>query len=196
MQLVGKCSRISGFLMVILLVSISTVQSQDIFREMSQVKSDLSSLKNEVNDLKRLVLELRRVVLEQAMAPTRQAPENLEARDQAKEEKKTSPKDEEQITKIACKSVGQFFAEAEAALRSSDPSIARSKMHNALQKLTLALRDYSRTHRVTKLLRIYDGLTWDTYTAVQLRDSISGNEGFLAQLRKHKKKYLDTCPKE
>ncbi len=196
MQFIGKCSKIFCFLIAILLVSMSNVQSQDIFREMSQVKSDLSTLKNEVNDLKRLVLELRRVILEQVIVPAGQAPGTVRVGDQAKKGKKPSPKDEEQITKIACKSVGQFFVEAEAALRSSDPSIARSRMHNAMQKLTLALQDYSRTHRVTKLLRIYDGLAWDTYTAVQLRQSITGNEDFLAQLRKHKKKFIETCPKE
>jgi hypothetical protein len=196
MLIAGKCSRISCILMIVFLASISNVQSQDLFREMNQVKSDLSSLKNEVNDLRRLVYELRKVVLEQAMGSGRQARGEVEAKVQKKEEKEAAPVDEEQITKIACRAVGQFFVEAESALRSRDPSIARVKMNVALRKLTSALHDYSRTHRVSKLLRIYDGLAWNTYAAVQLSDSITGNEDFLATLKRHKQKYSETCPGE
>lgn len=195
MMMLGKCSRVSCFLVVIFLASLSGVQSQDIFHELNQVKSDLSSLKNEVSDLKRLVYELRRAVLEQAMTSGRQERGGGEAKDQIKKEKKPSPVDEEQITKIACRAVGEFFVEAESALRSNDSSVARTKMTKALQKLTSALHDYS-THRVSKLLNIYDGLAWSTYTAVQLSDSVTGNEDFLAQLRRHKQKYIETCPRE
>ena len=197
MQIVGRCSKISCFLMLILLASISNVQSQDIFQQVNQVKSDLANLKAQVNDLRNLVLELRRIVLEQAIASGGlRVPGEVQTKDKANEEKKTTPADEKQITKIACRAVGQFFEEAESALRSSDSSQARTKMNRALEKMTSALHDYSRTHRVSKLLNIYDGLTWSTYTAVQLRQSITGNQDFLAQLRKHKQKYLETCPRE
>jgi hypothetical protein len=195
MQFVGRCLRISGLLVVVILGSTSGVQSQDLFREMNQVKSDLSSLKNEVNDLKRLVFELRKVVLEQAMASGRQPVGEGEAKGR-KEEKETPPVDDEQITKTACRAVGQFFVEAESALRSADSSVATTKMNQALRKVTSALRGYSGTHRVNKLLRIYEGLAWSTYTAVQLRQSITGNEDFLNTLRKHKQKYIETCPRE
>lgn len=193
-MIVGRCLRICCLLIAILLASVSGVQSQDIFHEMNQVKSDLSSLKSEVNDLRRLVYELRSAMVKQAMAPERQAQE--EVKDRSDEEKKPSPESEEQITKIACEAVGQFFVEAESALRSSSASVARTKMNGALRKLTSALQDYSRTHRVSKLLRIYDGLAWSTYVAVQLSDSITGNEDFLAQLRSHKQKYIETCPRK
>lgn len=194
MCIFGKCLRISCFLMVLLLASISTAQSQDIFREVSQVKSDLSSLKSEVNNLRNLVLEMRSVVLEQAMDCGPTAPREVQVKNRKKEEKQPQPVNEEEITKIACRVVGQFFEEADSALRSRDPSTATPKMKKAFQKMTSALREYSRTHRVSKLLRIYDGLAWDTYTAVELRQSTSGNEDFLKALNRHKQKYIDTCP--
>ncbi|MDQ7785112.1 MAG: hypothetical protein RDU20_19660 [Desulfomonilaceae bacterium] len=196
MPIVGKCAQMACFLVVIVLASITDVQSQDIFREMNQVKSDLSTLKNEVNDLKTLVYELRRFVLEQALATDGRLRRTVEADDRVSEVRKPSPEDERQITEIACRAVGQFFEEAESALRSRDSSAARTKMNDALGKLTSALSDYSRTHRVTKLLSIYDGLAWNTYTAVQLRQSITGNQDFLDKLRQHKQKYIETCPKE
>ncbi len=194
MHIVGTCTKISFFLMVVFLASISTAQSQDVFRELNQVKSDVATLKSEVNDLKRLVFELRKVVLEDSMASGRQAGKKTGAEGRKKEAKPAAPVDDEQITKIACRAVGQFFEEAESALRSRDSSAATTKMNKALDKLTSALHDYSRTHRVSKLVSIYEGLAWNTYTAVQLRGSITGNEDFLAKLKKHKQRYLETCP--
>lgn len=191
----GTCSRICCFLVVVLLAPLSTARSQDLFSEMSRVKSDLAVLKSEVNDLKRLVLELRNVVLEQVMATADQTGGRTGVSDRSEDAKPPTPAEEEQITKTACRAVGQFFEEAESALRMSDSSRATTKMNEALKKLTSALKDYSRTHRVSKLVGIYEGLAWNTYTAVQLRESVTGNADFLEKLRKHKQRYLETCPK-
>ena len=43
--------------------SISNVQSQDLFREMDQLKREISDLKNEVSNLRNLVYDLRKSVL-------------------------------------------------------------------------------------------------------------------------------------
>lgn len=194
MKVLGMYSRVFWLLAVAFVALTSNAQSQDVFREMDQIKSEVAKLKNELNDLKSMVFEMRRVVVESATARGRQAPEKAAP----KEEKaaKSEAPDEEQLTRIICKAVGEFFSEAESALRSSDPSAAETEMNNALQKLTRTLHGYSGTHRVSKLLNIYDGLAWSTYSAVQLRQSISGNEDFLKVLRKHKQRYIDTCPKE
>ena len=85
MHIVGTCTKISFFLMVVFLASISTAQSQDVFRELNQVKSDVATLKSEVNDLKRLVFELRKVVLEDSMASGRQAGKKTGAEGRKKE---------------------------------------------------------------------------------------------------------------
>jgi ribosomal protein L12E/L44/L45/RPP1/RPP2 len=195
MKELGMYSRVFWLLAVVFVALTSNVQSQDVFREMDQIKSEVAKLKNELNDLKSLVYEMRRVVVESATSPGRQAPEKAAPKEE-KAAKKEAPLDEEQLTRIICKAVGEFFSEAESALRLSDPSAAETEMNNALQKLTRTLHGYSGTHRVSKLLNIYDGLAWSTYSAVQLRQSISGNEDFLKVLRKHKQRYIDTCPKE
>ena len=116
-----------------------------------------------------------------------------------KEEKAVTPEppvDEKQVTKAACLAVGKFFTEAEASVRASDASVAEARMKKALQNMNSSLQEYAKTHRVSKLLSIYEGLAWDSYVAVELRRSVQGNEEFLKTLRQHKQKYIDTCPKE
>jgi hypothetical protein len=179
----------------IFLGSISNVQSQDLFREMDQLKKEISDLKSEVANLRSMVYDLRRAVLKSAGGPEQQASEKAAP----KEEKAATPAkpvDEKEITKLACQAVGKFFSEAEASVRTSDASVAEARMKKALQNMNAAMQGYAKTHRVSKLLNIYEGLTWDTYVAVQLRGSVQGNEDFLKALQQHRQKYRDTCPKE
>jgi hypothetical protein len=110
--------------------------------------------------------------------------------------KKQKPVDEKEITRSACQAVGKFFTEVDASLRASDEKVAEARMKEALRHMNSALSDYAHTHRVSKLLNIYEGLAWDTYVAVELRQSIQGNQGFLDALNRHKKKYRETCPGE
>ncbi|HMK34033.1 MAG TPA: hypothetical protein VK463_03125 [Desulfomonilaceae bacterium] len=190
----AKFSRISLLLlMFVFFGSVSSVQSQDLFREMDQIKRELADTRNELQNLKNLVYEMRKVLLESVTAPQQQRTENVPPQQTkvAKEEV-----NEEQLTKIICSAVGTFFSEAEAALRMSNADAAQSAMSKAFRKLTSSLKGYTGTHRVTKLLNIYDGLTWDTYTAVELRQSIPGNADFLEVLNKHRQKFRDTCPKQ
>ncbi len=188
-------SRVSLLLLVVFLGSIRDVRSQDVFREMDQIKKQVSDLKNEVNKLRSLVYDLRKAVIECAIAPARQAPVVAPPKQEAAT-KSAPPVNEEQVTRTACRAVGKFFSEAEASLRESNPSAAQTRMRKALQNMNSALEEYAKTHRVSKLLRIYEGLAWDTYVAVELRPSIQGNEAFLKALRAHKEKYIETCPKK
>jgi hypothetical protein len=110
--------------------------------------------------------------------------------------KQTAPVDEEHVTKIICQAVGDFFAEADTALTLSDPEAARTALMTTLKKMTSKLHGYKGTHRVDKLLTIYEGLAWDTFTAVQLRESIDGNAAFLESLRQHKQRFVETCPRK
>ena len=68
-------------------------------------------------------------------------------------------------------------------------------MRGAFDKLNSTLQEYSRLHRVSKLLGIYDDLAWDTYVAVELTGSVQGNEDFIKTINNHKRKYNETCPK-
>ncbi len=188
------CAQVALLFMAIFLGSISNVQSQDLFREMDQLKKEISDLKSEVSNLRNLVYDLRKAVLKSVIAPDQQTSETAPP----KEEKAVTPEppvDEKQITKAACQAVGKFLSDAEASVRASNASVAEARMKKALQNLNSALQEYAKTHRVSKLLNIYEGLAWDTYVAVELRQSIQGNEDFLKALRRHKQKYTDTCPK-
>lgn len=195
MKKLGTYGKASWLLVLVFIALTSSAQSQDVFREMDRLKAELSTLKSEVRDLRSLVLELRKAMLQNVLAPDRQSREEAAAKEKTGV-KQAPPLNEEELTKTICQSVGRFFVEAEAALRSGDTSMATSDMNKALRKLNSALRDYDRTHRVNKLLNIYEGLAWSTYTAVQLQDSVAGNQDFLKVLRQHKQKYVETCPKK
>jgi len=190
-----RYSRVFLLFVAVFLGSISSVQSQDVFREMDQLKKEISDLKNEVSNLKNLVYDLRKAVLKSATGSEQQASEKAPP----KEEKTATPAqpvDDKQITKLACQAVGKFFSEAEASVRASDASVAEARMKKALQNMNSVLQEYAKSHRVSKLLNIYEGLTWDTYVSVELRGSVQGNEEFLKVLKQHRQKYRDTCPKE
>jgi hypothetical protein len=189
------CWRVLLLFVAIFLGSISSVQSQDVFREMDQLKKQVSDLKSEVANLRTMVYDLRSAVLKTVSGSEQPASQKATPKE-GKAVVPAQPADEKQITKLACQAVGKFFTEAEASVRASSASVAEERMKKALQHMNSVLEEYSKTHRVSKLLNIYEGLTWDTYVAVQLRHSVQGNEDFLKALRRHKQKYIETCPKE
>jgi hypothetical protein len=195
MRIGGTCWRVLLLLLFIFLVSTSNVQSQDIFSEMNQLKGAVSDLKKEISNLTTLVNDLRKSVLRSVTRKDQRAPDKGSPSEE-KAAQPSAPVDEKQVTRTACAAVGKFFEEAEASLRSSDSSITQARMTRAWHHMNAALQDYARTHRVSKLLAIYEGVAWDTYVAVQLRESVQGNEDFLKALAQHKQKYLETCPKE
>jgi hypothetical protein len=192
---IGILSRYSWLLLLIFLVSLSDAQSQGPLVDVGQIKNEVSDLRAEIQRLNTLVLQMRNLMLESATARPVQKDEKAPSQGQDIVSKEP-PVNEEQLTKIICRAVGKFFSEAEAALRSSDPAAAEDGMKNALQKLTSALHGYAGTHRVNKLLGIYEGLAWDTFTAVRLRQSIEGDTSFVETLQKHKQKYREACPRD
>jgi hypothetical protein len=195
MKSLGMWLRIFWLPVVIMLCSLSDAQSQDLFSEMDQLKQQLSQLKNEVSELRSQYLSLRKAILKSAAAEPQQAPVKAPP-EEKKAEKPAAPVDEKALTKTICQAVGQFFIEADASLKMSNSDVAEQRMRAAFRKLNATLEGYSELHRVNKLLTIYEGVTWDTYVAVELRQSVQGNEDFIAALNRHKKKYNETCPKE
>jgi hypothetical protein len=196
-----KSARLLPSIVLLLLVIsfgvISNAYSQDLFRDMDQVKRDISDLKNEVSQLKTLVYTLREAVLKSGTSQEQEAAEKTPSKEQQPPQTKpASPADEKEITRVACQAVGKFFKDVDASLSLSDDTAAQAKMREALRNMNSALREYSQTHRVSKLLGIYQGLAWDTYVAVELRGSIQGNRDFLDALNKHRQKYSETCPGE
>jgi hypothetical protein len=196
MKNVRTCSWISWLLVLILLGSATVLQAQDLFTEVQQLKDNLSDLRSEVSSLKTLVYGLRKAMLEStAAAPAQQPGETASSKKEAVVKPEPAVDDKE-LTRVICKAVGKFFEEADASLKARDSTAANESMDQARKKLNAALKDYSGTHRVSKLLGIYEGVAWDTYVAVALRQSIQGNQDFMDALNRHKRKYVETCPKE
>ena len=128
----------------------------------------------------------------------KQSPKKESRAQEGKEESVPKPEaaaDEKQVTKDVCQAVGKFFTEVETILRAPDSSIAEEEMRKAFRTMNSTLQSYATTHRVSKLLNIYEGLAWDAYVAVELRQGIQGNQEFIEALKKHKRKYVETCPK-
>jgi hypothetical protein len=191
----GMWRKISLLLVVIFFASIPEVRPQDLFREMDDLKKQISELRDELGSLKNLVFQLRQAVLKSPPALSPEIPE----RQSPKEEKAAKPEtvpDEKELTKIICKAIGEFFSEADIALQSRTAEDADPKMDEAFRKLHKSLAKYTGTHRVDKLLEIYEGVAWDTYVAVEVRGSVQGNQQFLEYLRKHKQKFIETCPQD
>src|SRR5208283_2310798 len=92
------CSRVFLLFVVIFLGSISNARSQDLFREMDQLKKEISDLKNEVSNLRNLVYDLRKAVLKSTTAQDQQTPEKEPPKEE-KAAKPAPPVDEKQVTR-------------------------------------------------------------------------------------------------
>jgi hypothetical protein len=173
---------------------VSQVHAQDFIRELQQVKSEVSDLKNQVSELKTMVYGLREAVLKNVTKPEKQpkekAPSKLEEAKQREAEA-----DPAELTRAICPAVGKFFREVDASLRASTQAAARARMKKAYDEMNASLSKYIGLHRVNKLLNIYEDLAWDTYIAVEMRQTIQGNEQFLEVLNKHRQKYREGCKK-
>ena len=193
MKNVRRCSTIPWLLLVILLGSVSVAQSQDLAKQMDQVKDDVAALRNELNALSIIVTQMRQQLQELATTtPDRRATKKAPLKEQTVAKTETVA-DEKQLTRDICQAVGRFFDEADASLKASNANEARDMMAKALGNLASDLKGYTGTHRVSKLLGIYEGLIWDTYVAVALRDS-PRPEQYLSYLNRHRQRYLETCP--
>ena len=194
MDSLGPWFRIVGLLVVVSLGSVSNVESQDLFREMDKVKRELSDLKTELRELKEVVYGLRRAVLKSVASEGERASPDVDP-SLERAAKQESVLDEKEATRLICQTVGKFFTQAETILQAADVSTADERMKQALRTLNSSLRNYADMHRVAKILNIYEGLAWDAYVAVELRGSVAGNAEFWEALSKHKRKYIETCPK-
>ncbi len=182
-----------SLLVLISLGGITDVRSQDMFRDIDQIKKDISDLRNQISDLRNQFFGLRQAILKSVATQDQQKSANLPGKEES------TPKKEEvsdqELTNSICQAVGKFFGEVDAVLAMSNSTEADARMRRAFHKLNSTLQDYSRLHRVSKLLGIYEGLAWDTYVAVELSGSVQGNREFIKTLNDHKRKYNETCPK-
>lgn len=179
---------------LISLCGIREVQSQDVFRDIDQIKRDISDLKNEISDLRNQLFGMREAILKSVAIQDQPTSARLPKQEETTP-KKEEAADEKELTNSICQAVGKFFREVDAVLAMSNSSAADERMRIAFHNLNSTLQEYSRQHRVSKLLGIYEGLAWDTYVAVELSGSVQGNQEFIKTLNNHKRKYSETCPK-
>ena len=78
----------------------------------------------------------------------------------------------------------------------SNSTAADERMRTAFRNLNSTLQEFSRLHRVSKLLGIYEGLAWDTYVAVELSGSVQGNQEFIKTINNHKRKFKRNMPQK
>ena len=179
---------------LISLCGIREVQAQDVFRDIDQIKRDISELKNEISDLRNQLFGLRQAILKSVASQDQQTSAKL-PRQEDRTPKKEEAVDEKELTNSICQAVGKFFGEADAVLAMSNSTAADDRMRTAFRNLNSTLQQFSKLHRVSKLLGIYEGLAWDTYVAVELTGSVQGNQEFIKTINNHKRKFNETCPK-
>ena len=173
----------------------SQVYAQDFIRELQDVKSQVSDLQNQVSELRTTVNGLREALLKSVTKrekqPEEKAPSKLE---EAKQ--KEAEADPAELTRAICPAVGKFFREVDASLRASSQAAARARMKKAYDEMNESLSKYIGLHRVNKLLNIYEDLALDTYVAVEMSQTIQGNQDFLNVLNRHRQKYREACEKK
>jgi hypothetical protein len=191
----GVVGRIILLSVFTFLGSVSYVYSQDFIHDLQEVKSQVSDLKNQVSELRTLVYGLREAILKNVTAPKQRSEEQTPSKVELAKQKE-SETDPEELTRAICPAVGKFFREVDASLRASSDSAAMARMKKAFKEMNASLSSYVGTHRVNKLLNIYEDLAWNTYVAVELRRSIQGNEDFIKVLNRHRQKYREGCEKK
>ena len=104
---------------LISLCGVTDVQSQDVFRDIDQIKRDISDLKNEISGLRNQFLGLRQAILKSVASQDQQASTKLPTQED-RTPKKEEATDEKELTNSICQAVGKFFGEAEAVLAMSN----------------------------------------------------------------------------
>jgi hypothetical protein len=191
-------NRISITCMTLLLFFVAlagNARSQSIIADQEQQQRQIDELKRDVDELKRNVLSLQKVILKQSNV----VPEI--SKNQTPPQPKQSidtlpPAEQEKIKAEVCQSVGQFFDQIDRALNMGDASEAQNVMNKAIAQLNLELDKYSKNDKLRSVMNLAEALAWDTYVAVQNRDSVAGNSDFISYIRDKKNKYKERCHKE
>ena len=191
-------NRISITCMTLLLffvVLAGNAHSQSIIADQEQQQRQIDDLKRDVDELKRTVSSLKKVILKQSNV----VPDV--SKNQTPPQPKRSidtlpPAEQEKIKAEVCRSVGQFFDQIDRALNMGDASEAQNVMNKAIAELNSELDKYRKNDKLRKVMNLAEALAWDTYVAVQNRDSVSGNADFISYIKDKKDKYKERCRKQ
>jgi hypothetical protein len=173
--------------LVCILLAAANAYGQDIFRQVDELRSQVEALKREVASLRHM-LDAMRVPALQPTGPA--GSRSLMATAPPAAEKAL---DKEAIKTLACEPLRRFVAEADDALRSNDLPETQARMDKAQAALRSALKPYLQVHEIERILGIADAVAWDTCTAVELKDSVEGNNEFLDSLTRYKRRFTRFC---
>ena len=62
-------------------------------------------------------------------------------------------------------------------------------MRKAIAELNAETEKYSRAEKIRDIMSLAEGLAWDTYVAVQNRNSVAGNTDFINYIKDYKATY-------
>ncbi|MGC8660706.1 MAG: hypothetical protein ACP5U1_16705 [Desulfomonilaceae bacterium] len=181
-------------LILLLGVFVFDSNSQNLIVDQQRQQREIDRLKSDVEELKRTVQSMRREILKKSIAadkdmkavpsaPTPPPPKTLSAAEQEKAKAQI------------CQQIGTFFDQIDDALKMSDPSRTGRAMRKAVAQLNSELRSYGQSQKIRELQSLAEALAWDTYVAVENRNSVAGNADFLNYIKGYKERYEKRCLK-
>ena len=135
---------------------------------------------------------LRKVILKQSIAADK-APKETTTAPATPPAPTLTPAEQEKIKVDVCQSLGQFFDQIDKALNMPNASDAGRLMRKAIAELNAETEKYGRTEKIRDIMSLAEGLAWDTYVAVQNRNSVAGNTDFINYINDYKTKYKKRC---
>jgi hypothetical protein len=190
--------KISATLLTVLIVFgtfVGAARSQSIIAEQEQQQRQIDELRSDVDELRRTIATLKKAALNQHVLSESITQDNI-SRPKNLSIDTLPPAEQEKIKAEICDALGLFFAQIEKALKMADSSEAEKFMSKAIAQLKSTIDKYGPSDRLRNLLSLADGLAWDTYTAVETRNSVYGNADFLNYIREYKTKYENRCGRQ
>lgn len=167
-------------------------KSQNLIADQQRQQQEIDRLKNDVDELRRNVQSMRREILKKSIAADKAVKENPPTQ-VAPPSTVLSPAEQEKVKAKICQRIGQFFEQIDKALNMSDPSKAGQSMRKSVAQLNAELDSYGQSAKIRDLMSLAEALAWDTYVAVENRNSITGNAEFINYIKGYKERYEKRC---
>ena len=179
-------------LLLILGFFVGDSRSQNLIVDQQKQQQQIERLRSDVDELKRTVESLRKVILRKSIAADK-APKETTTAPATPPAQTLTPAEQERIKVEVCQSLGQFFDQIDKALNMPNASDAGRLMRKAIAELNAETEKYGRTEKIRDIMSLAEGLAWDTYVAVQNRNSVAGNSDFINYINDYKTKYKKRC---
>jgi hypothetical protein len=190
--------KIPATLLTLLLVFgafVGAARSQSVIAEQEQQQRQIDELRRDVDELRRTIATLKKAALKQHVSSQDVTQEKI-SRPNNLSVDSLPPAEQEKIKAEICDALGHFFAQIDKALKMPDSSEAEKFMSKSIAQLKSTVDKYGPSDRLRSLMSLAEGLAWDTYTAVETRNSVYGNADFLNYIKEYKGKYAKRCGRQ